>query len=208
MAIWRFALVVAGCAAVPDVVELKHAKDDLALLIEQDQQQFRADTEEIDRLTDRKRHYEGKEAPLEAAALEDVAATLVQKAESAALRGAGQVLGASADEVKRIDEDIKRVTAAGKMLHTSIAQHESMLTVIEHQIRLLQWRENRKAETAETGGHLGIVGSDEGLDENAEDESASALESAIGWKQEDLERQAFSTQEALTSGIGRKSAFR
>jgi len=209
-----------------ELVALKHAQDDIGVFQEQDQARFKADEDEIDRLVQKKHRLSEGNVAQEVAALQHEASTMSAEADAAskmkdkadlakkaeteatALRSAATFLQGSSNELKDVNAAIERATAEGKEIDARIQGRKAMREGLDLRIQQLERAEERAVEEKETANdfdsfkHHKADITDADVTNDDEEESANALEKALGWNRNELEENANAAKDALSHGLG------
>jgi len=206
---------------------LRHAQDDIGTLQEADEARFNAAKDEIDRLVQRKHRLSGPDSLVaqEVTALQHEATTmtgeasvaakmkdkadLAKKAESeaAALRGAASLLQGGSNDLKEVTAAIERATAEGKAIDARIQGRKEIRAGLDLRIKQLERAEERAEEDKQSANDFDSFKhkadlTDADVTSDDEEDSASALEKALGWNRNELEENANAAKDALSHGLG------
>jgi hypothetical protein len=195
-----------------EVERLTKARDDIAARRDSEKQRYEDDVKEIDRLIAAKKQTGSHDIADEVAGVESEASLLKSEAAIFAKNNDTRAasVGAESEQLEEVraslqnttdgfEDLVPRITQEGEAFYQAAQRLDKQVKLLEPEIKAME-RKLMDAEEKEDG-EGGMLDS---IEDGDEEDSARSLESALGWKEEDLESRATSAENALHSAINHK----
>jgi len=195
-----------------EVSRLHNARDDLAARRDANKERFADDEKEIDRLVDEQHRLASPELAEEVSGIESEESVLRSEMRiyeknhdnrsavvAKEVRQLEDVLTALRSNATDLPEEIKSITKEGEVFYKASQAQSEGVALLDQELKSLE-RRLMDAEEREDG-EAGMLDS---MEDGDEEDSARAMETALGWKEDDLEEKATEAENALHHAISHK----